>query len=235
MIKFVSNSSTSDDDSQWLSVSDIMAGLMMVFLFIAVVLMRTAFIERDKIKQVAVAYQENQVAIYDALVDEFESDLDKWDATIDQDSLTFTFKSPDILFADGSSSLSDEYQRLLGDFFPRYVEVLLAFRPSINEVRIEGHTSSQWNAQTSYRDAYFLNMKLSQDRTRSVLDYLYDLSTSEADRPWIEKSFAAVGLSSSKRVFDSAGNEDFLRSRRVTFRVITNADIQMRQILESSQ
>ena len=118
MIKFVSNSSTSDDDSQWLSVSDIMAGLMMVFLFIAVVLMRTAFIERDKIKQVAVAYQENQVAIYDALVDEFESDLDKWDATIDQDSLTFTFKSPDILFADGSSSLSDEYQRLLGDFFP---------------------------------------------------------------------------------------------------------------------
>lgn len=34
----------------WMSVSDLMAGLMMVFLFISVALMRDAVVERDKIK-----------------------------------------------------------------------------------------------------------------------------------------------------------------------------------------
>ena len=46
----------------WLSVSDLMAGLMMVFLFVSIALMRDALIERDKIKEVAITYQENQVA-----------------------------------------------------------------------------------------------------------------------------------------------------------------------------
>ena len=60
-----------DEENHWISVADLMAGLMMVFLFIAVALMRSAFLERDKIKDIAVAYQDNQVAIYNALMDEF--------------------------------------------------------------------------------------------------------------------------------------------------------------------
>lgn len=85
------------EGTHWLTVSDLMAGLMMVFLFIAVVLMRNAFLERDKIKEIAVAHQENQVAIYEALVDEFSADLDRWDAQIFRDALAFEFKSPDVL------------------------------------------------------------------------------------------------------------------------------------------
>ena len=42
-----------DDGEHWLTVSDLMAGLMMVFLFIAIVFMRNISIERDKIKDVA--------------------------------------------------------------------------------------------------------------------------------------------------------------------------------------
>ena len=58
-----------EDGEHWLTVSDLMAGLMMVFLFIAIAFMRHVSIERDKIKDVAVAYQQNQVAIFDALND----------------------------------------------------------------------------------------------------------------------------------------------------------------------
>lgn len=221
------------EESHWLSVSDLMAGLMMVFLFIAIALMRQAFIERDKIKDVAVAYQENQVAIYDALVDEFAVDLDRWDADIDRDSLTFTFQSPDVLFAQGEINLSNRYQSLLSNFFPRYMEVLEQFKSSINEVRIEGHTSSVWNQSTPLTEAYFKNMALSQGRTRSVLDFVYRLPESLPYQGWIKDNFAAVGLSSSKLILNEAGGENRDRSRRVTFRVITNADIQMRKILES--
>ncbi|MFT5722601.1 MAG: outer membrane protein OmpA-like peptidoglycan-associated protein, partial [Motiliproteus sp.] len=80
--------------------------------------------------------------------------------------------------------------------------------------------------------AYFRNMELSQGRTRSVLAYVYDLPSMDPHQAWIKTHFAAVGLSSSHPVMSPTGKEDLQRSRRVTFRVITNADIQMRQILE---
>jgi outer membrane protein OmpA-like peptidoglycan-associated protein len=223
------------EESHWLSVSDLMAGLMMVSLFIAIALMRNAYVERDKIKQVAVAYQENQVAIFDALMAEFGGDLKRWDAVVDRDSLTFTFQSPDVLFATGKIDLSGRYKVLLSDFFPRYMEVLNTFSDSINEVRIEGHTSSVWNQYVTDTEAYFLNMELSQGRTRSVLDYVYQIPESEGYRDWIKRHFAAVGLSSSRPVLDDVGAELNERSRRVTFRVITNAEIQIKQILELEQ
>lgn len=224
-----------EDESHWLSVGDLMSGLMMVFLFIAIALMRNAFLERDKIKQVAVAYQENQVAIYHALKTEFNKDLNKWNADIDEDTLTFTFKSPDVLFKTGQFDLSYEYQQLLSDFFPRYMSVLEPYKDSINEVRIEGHTSSVWNQFSTERDSYFKNMDLSQGRTRSVLEYVYNLETSEQYRPWIKSNIAAVGFSSSKLIMNETGAEDQDKSRRVSFRVITNAEIQIKRILETSE
>jgi len=232
MAEFLKPKASEQEENHWLSVSDLMAGLMVVFLFIAIALMRDALIERDRIKEVAVAYQETQVNIYEALMGEFSEDLPRWDAEIDKDTLTFTFNSPEVLFARGRIELSDEYQALLSDFFPRYMEVLDAFRDSINEVRIEGHTSSVWNNSTSPTDAYFLNMALSQGRTRSVLEYVYRLAEISPHRDWIKSHIAAVGFSSAKPVADAQGNEDFERSRRVTFRVISNADIRIKQILE---
>ncbi|WP_257264306.1 OmpA family protein [Endozoicomonas sp. ONNA2] len=204
------------EENHWLSVSDLMSGLMMVFLFISVALMRSAFLERDKIKEIAVAYQENQVAIYQVLQKEFEKDLNKWHAMIDEDTLTFTFRAPDVLFKNGEIELSNEYQSLLSDFFPRYMRVLKPFKASINEIRIEGHTSSVWNRYSSDQVAYFKNMELSQGRTRSVLDYVYNIPSSKTYRPWIKTNIAAVGLSSSKLILNQYGKEDDSQSRRVS-------------------
>lgn len=218
--------------SHWVSVSDLMSGLMMVFLFISIALMRHALIERDKIKSVAVAYQNNQVAIYDALVNEFEKDLKRWNAEIDRDTLAFEFKSPDILFGLGSAHLKPEFRALLTDFFPRYFAILKRFKDSINEVRIEGHTSSLWSSGVSNEEAYYRNMELSQARTRSVLLYIQGMKEVEADRDWVRSNVAAVGLSSSRPVLKAGGEEDMERSRRVTFRVITNAETQIRRIIQ---
>lgn len=218
-------------DSHWLSIADLMAGLMMVFLFIAIALMRYALIERDKVKDVAVAYQENQVAIYDSLIDEFSNDLTRWDAKIDEQTLTFTFNSQDVLFESGSSELNPVYQEILEDFFPRYLAVLDRFDQSIDEIRIEGHTSNGWE-NLNKNQAYFKNMALSQDRTRAVLEYIYKLSSVEHKQQWMTSHMAAVGLSSAKAVFDENNIELKKQSRRVSFRVITNAHIQIQRILE---
>jgi outer membrane protein OmpA-like peptidoglycan-associated protein len=220
------------EESHWLSVSDLMAGLMMVFLFIAVALMRTAYIDRNKVLDVAVAFQENQLAIYDALIVEFTGDLDSWDAQIDKDTLTVTFQSPEVLFEKGEKELTVKYKSILNEFFPRYMDVLEPFHDSISEVRIEGHTSSEWNNYVTGDVAYFENMRLSQGRTNEVLSYVYYMDVSHQYRYWITKRVAAVGLSSSHLILNAAGDEDKPRSRRVNFRVITNADIQMSKILQ---
>lgn len=221
-----------ESSEHWVSVSDLMSGLMMVFLFISIALMRHALIERDKIKEVAVAYKNNQVALYEDLKTEFQADLQRWNAEIDKETLSFEFKSPDILFGLGSSVMRPQFKDVLSDFFPRYMKVLNRFKLSINEVRIEGHTSSQWNTGVSSEEAYFRNMELSQARTRSVLLFVQELQASIEDQAWTRRNVAAVGLSSSRPVLDQNGNEDPVRSRRVTFRVISNAETQIRRLIE---
>lgn len=227
-----SRSGGEGEGAHWLSVSDLMAGLMMVFLFIAIALMLNANRERDKIREVAVAYQQNKVAIYEALMGEFREDLERWDAEIDPNTLSFEFRSPEVLFETGKTTIRPLFKEILDDFFPRYIKTLREFRDSVDEIRVEGHTSSEWNNKVTATEAYFLNMALSQGRTRSVLRYVYDLPIGESERLWVKKTFAAVGFSSSKVKLDANGLEDSAASRRVTFRVITNSETQIRKILE---
>jgi outer membrane protein OmpA-like peptidoglycan-associated protein len=220
-----------DSESQWLSVSDLMAGLMMVFLFISIVLMRNAMIEKDKIKQIAATYQDTKVKIHDALIAEFKEDLETWGAEINQKDLSFNFKSPEVLFATGQIQLKPRFKEILSNFFPRYMAVIEEYRDTIEEIRIEGHTSSNWDRVSTEDEAYSLNMNLSQGRTRSVLAFLYELKTSEPKRDWIKQKVAAVGYSSSKRIIEN-GKENAKQSRRVTFKLVSNSEVQMLKIIQ---
>jgi outer membrane protein OmpA-like peptidoglycan-associated protein len=99
-------------------------------------------------------------------------------------------------------------------------------------VRIEGHTSSVWNGVASPDDAYFLNMELSQARTRSTLAYVLNLPADRDQVNWLRKFVTANGLSSSRLIMDSKGEEDVARSRRVEFRIRTDAETRLARILE---
>lgn len=218
-------------DEHWISMSDLMAGLMMVFLLISVAFMRYVQVEKDKVKEVAVAYQNSQVALYEELYSEFKADLVTWDAEVDQTTLEFRFNSPEVLFDTGQISLKPQFIVILDSFFPRYLSVIKNFKKDITEVRIEGHTSSIWSSSTSADTAYFNNMELSQGRTRAVLQYVYSMPHMADDREWIKSKFAAVGFSSSQIILDKNGMEDLERSRRVSFKIQTNAEIQIRKII----
>ena len=224
-----------EEEDHWISVSDLMAGLMMVFLFISIALMRSAMLERDMIEDIAQSYEDNQAALYEALMNEFGNDLDAWGARIDRQTLAVEFQSPEVLFDRAQTTLKPRFKAILADFFPRYIRVLTDFRESIGEVRIEGHTSSIWNRFTSPDAAYFKNMELSQGRTRSVLEYAYQLDEVAEARDWIKTTLAAVGFSSAHIKRLPSGKEDLDGSRRVSFRVITNSEEQIRKILEHGQ
>jgi len=224
-----------ESDGYWPSISDLMSGLMLVFLLIAIAYMQHFEKNRENARRAAVTYQETQVKLYDALMTEFKEDLPKWGAYIDPADLFVRFDEPDVLFSSGSSDIPPAFKRILDDFFPRYLNIILSptFKESIKEIRIEGHTSSGWdNGRASEDVAYFENMGLSQRRTRAVLQYCYDLTTTDEQKTLMRKNVTANGLSYSHlRTNEKTGAEDPVKSRRVEFRTITDAEQKIVEIL----
>jgi outer membrane protein OmpA-like peptidoglycan-associated protein len=226
-----------------------MTGLMMVFMLIAIVFMIQVQAEAKKteelkvraeeqaakMRQIAVIYSDLREKLYNDLQAEFRNDLPKWSAELDHD-LSIRFKEPEVLFASGKAELSNRFKDILSDFFPRYLRILSGptYRQSIEEVRIEGHTSSDWIVATTPDNAYMLNMALSQERTRSVLQYVLFMPRSSDLQNWLIAHLTANGLSSSKLRFNSNGMENHEASRRVEFRVRTNADARLTEVLEAA-
>lgn len=233
-MKAVFGSSKSDDDGDWLSVSDLMAGLMVIFLFIAIIYIRPLAEKTEAVTEIVVAWQESEEALYLAMEDEFKEDLPKWNAEIDPETLAVRFKSPEILFKRGSATIETKFELILADFFPRYVSVLAEFQNGIEEIRIEGHTSSDWSG-VSLEEAYFRNMELSQARTREVLRYLFLLPAISEQKPWLRPLVTANGLSSSQPILDSEGAEAPFLSRRVEFRVRTKVRNEIMKVVREVQ
>jgi outer membrane protein OmpA-like peptidoglycan-associated protein len=74
-------------------------------------------------------------------------------------------------------------------------------------------------------------MRLSQNRTRTVLRYVLGTLGRDSVSDWTKNLITANGLSSSDLIYTGSGKEDREASRRVEFRVRTNAESQLEQIL----
>ena len=227
---------SSPQDEHWIPLSDLMTGLMMIFMLIALSYMIKVESVNARIRTIAVRYNQLHVDLYQDLTKEFTPDLKGWGAEIHKD-LSISFKEPDILFDTGSDTIKPRFREILTNFFPRYVRILSSpkYRDSIREIRVEGHTSSFWKGAVSTDDAYFRNMALSQARTRTTLEYVLTLPQVLHEKNWLKKLLTANGLYSSHLVFDNGGREDFSQSQRVEFRVRTNAEAKIANIIEASK
>ncbi len=223
-------------EDHWIPLADLMAGLMMMFMLIAIIFMVKIEDDAKKIKDIALIYDEMRINLYQDLYSEFEKDLADWGAELRQD-LTFRFKKPHVLFDTGKDNLKPKFIQILNDFFPRYIRILNAdkYRDSIEEIRIEGHTSSVWNNGTNPDEAYFMNMALSQSRTRSTLQHVLMLPQIQTQQTWLKTLLTANGLSSSKPIYHENGRENRESSQRVEFKVRTNADARISEILKTAQ
>lgn len=210
-------------EKEWMSISDMMTGLMMVFLFISVVYIEQSLKDVKHIDDVAKQYAIDKALIYESLYKEFHRDLKKWNADLIKDSLIIRFLSPQIMFNPAQSDIKPKFQTILSDFCPRYFRLLSRFS-SIAEIRIEGHTSNEWKG-LSKEKAYFKNMELSQGRTRSVLEYCVNIEKPESQiRNWTVKRLTANGLSSSQPLCSEDNVKCRALNRRVDFRVQINTE-----------
>ena len=261
------NSRTASEEEQWAPVSDLMAVLMLVFMFIAIVYIHDAYRKNEATREARAAVEQERVAqekraaeedkrveekvraavkeerlaevkqaqnkcseLYKLLDDEFHEDFasSRWNAQLRED-LTIRFRNHKVLFAKGSSEISPRFKGILSQFFPRYMKIVDAYESvnkddTIKEIRIEGHASSEFESAENAEDAYFKNMKLSQDRTRKILQYVLSLDSA---KDYIEKAksrITANGLSSSRIIkMRKTGKENKTRSRRVEFRLLVSS------------
>ena len=233
-----------ETEEHWISISDVMAGLMVIFLFIAISYM--VHINRateqknrttEQIKGKFSAYKNLRGDLSAKLHTEFEGTTIKktqfrsvWRGHLDVETLSIRFKNP---FPSGVANVPASFKNILSKFFPRYIAVLTKYRDKIDEIRIEGHTSSVWQGESelerdySREDAVYLeNMKLSQNRARNVLKHVLGINQPQIGRNknWIKKNLTANGLSSSQLILNPDGTENKEESRRVEFRVVTKSE-----------
>ncbi len=224
----------------WISVSDLMTGLMIIFLFVAISYM----VQVENNQGVLKGYMETKEKLHDKLVDEFKNDTTKWQMSIGKD-LTIKFDNPTVLFDSGEWELTSSFKNILQDFLPRYFNILLkdSLRTKIQEIRIEGHTDDV-PIPKLHNDPYIANIVLSQQRALSVVKYFRELPVfkqySKEEQNLIEYWLIASGFSYGKSLddngeytFKTKNNINNDLSRRVEIRIVTNGDIEIEKFMKN--
>ena len=210
---------TANQEEHWISVSDMMAGLMMIFLFIAIIYIQNISKYFDQISDV-------RDDICADLRDEFQLEEQQWGMSICEKGLLISFEG-DSNFEINSAKLSPRFKSILDDFFPRLMRVVHKYKDSVSELRIEGHTDSSIRRSDTVLSGYIYNTKLSQERSRNVMDYslAIDRISGNIDYVmWAYTHLTAHGLSSSHLIKNSQGLEIGSASRRVEFRLRTKQE-----------
>lgn len=228
---------TGDDNSHWVSFTDLVMGFMVVFIVISLKLKnnpdKTAP-EQTKVSNEAAHVPTALEGRYLECVENFRKIVNEsgWPAIQIADSATIRFatrtSSQKPLFLEGSNEPTDYFYHILFSFIPKYIEELDRLNKKqdsivIKEIRIEGHTDS--------RNDYLYNLELSSKRALTIQTILlkhpvwskYPL----AFKKFVEQNTIACGYSFSRtldengiRVDESKLKEDFSKSRRVEFRIL---------------
>ena len=236
--KLVLMLSKPNEESNWISVADLMTALMVIFMFIAI----------NYILQV-IDHTFVEEEIYNKLEEVFEEEINEEEIELGPDgTIRFKAEPGKNLFASNRSRISAEFQEALDNFIPKYWEVLTsdtAYFKYIKEIRIEGHTDTV-PPYGQFEDSYIYNLNLSSRRASSVLDYLRQNAVYQeatvAEKRRMNFLFTSIGFSFSRALNDDKEyvyssdnkqvNNEF--SRRVEFRIVTSNEELINAIKKSN-
>lgn len=221
----------------WISYSDLMAGLMMVFvlLLMGVLLVLRSEAEesqrRFEAQQQLLEEQRKELITLRAQVQavlgiraelfvRIKERFQDSGLAIEFDDATGAIRlGADVLFREGSYVLTEQGKRTLSEAMPIYFEALLGEKDLgnyVDRISIEGHTNSNAGAQGA-EASYLFNLRLSQNRAYAALEHI--IRTGLGERPEVRSVLVANGYSSSRLIMDpDTGQEDKERSRRIEVR-----------------
>ncbi len=219
-------SSPDREPEYWLSYSDLMAGLLMVF---ALMLMAALYQQGTR---------ECQLIASEAAADTIEELLGTRTRVIDGlrvrfgqstrvavDSAGTVRFAGSLLFEQASAEVSPEGRTELATFARDYFHVLLNnedIRDQLKRIVVEGHTNDD--------GAYELNLGLSHDRSLAVMHVL--LEEAEVYEDHLKRLVTANGRSFADLKFLPDGTVDKAGSRRIEIRFQMDDETLARRVLQ---
>lgn len=215
-IKYKTDIQNSGDDNVfWVTMSDLLLGLVVVFLVLFVFAI-TGY------TQAKVSEQEKRYKVTEKIAEE----LKKNNINVDADKFSGRIKISDLeLFELNSWELSPKGREYMAKFVPVYINAVMKdpkVRKNITQIIIEGHTDSQTFAGAkSEEEKYYKNMELSLKRANSVAKYIIfaDYAGKKDYQKDLFKIISVEGKGPSNPVIVN-GKEDYSQSRRVELQVM---------------
>lgn len=204
-----------DENVFWVTMSDLLLGLVVVFLVLFVFTI-TGYTQ-NKINE-----KETQFEVIEKIV----LALSKNNIKVDVDKFSGTIKISDLeLFELNSWELSEKGKDYMSKFVPVYLNTIMTdkkVKENISQIIIEGHTDSQnFAGAKTPQEQYYRNMDLSLKRASSVAQYIvfaqYDGKSDYESE--LFKLISVEGKGSSVPIIVD-GKEDFSKSRRVELKIM---------------
>lgn len=209
-LRKVSRVHEEEKESFWVSYTDLMSGLLIIFaLVIAIAMFQTQSAFEQKNKAI-----EDAVGVKTKIIQELVKAFKDSDLGMEVDPQTGAIRfSGGVLFASNSSEISPMGKEYLSKFIPKYVAILLSdqFKNEISQIIVEGHTDTA--------GGYLYNLNLSQARALSVVQQIYSPGFLDPKYvPNLQKVLTANGRSYSVPINGPNGQIDPDKSRRVEFK-----------------
>lgn len=202
-----------DTNIFWITMTDLMTGLVLVF----IVMFFYAFVQNniEKFHQ-DIAKENASKALQESLKDK------NIKATIDP--ISGVVKISDLeLFEVNSYTLSEKGKKYLDKFAPAYLDSIFSneyLGKNIDKIIIQGHTDSQtFVGKYSDDEQYMKNMELSLNRAYTVANYMTNTPYNKNNGDKLRKMIIVEGASFSNPVITN-GKEDYAKSRRVELKLV---------------
>jgi chemotaxis protein MotB len=209
--KSIKKSENEEENIFWVTMTDLLLGLTMVFMTLFVLAM-TGFTQ-NKLQQ-----QQTQSDVAKELIKNMQAQ--KINAQIDSSGQV---KISDVeLFDVNSYTLSDNGKKYLDKFMPVYINTIFSnpkLADKIINISIQGHTDSQMFKNVSSKEEQFTkNMDLSLRRANAVEDYLFKTTYDKKYTDKLTQVLEVEGKSYTEPVLVN-GKEDYNKSRRVELKL----------------
>lgn len=228
---------TEEKESFWVSYTDLMSGLVIIF---ALVLMVAMYNMQDTFEKANAEIQEKKetidkqnkmiedvVGVKAQLIDELVRAFKDSKLNLQVDPQTGAIRfSGGVFFETNSTKVSDAGKEYLNEFIPKYIGIILSdqFRDDIAQIIVEGHTDT--------KGGYLYNLNLSQGRALSVVQEIYSKGFTDFQyKDQLQNIITANGRSYSIPIYDKSGKIDANKSRRVEFKFRLKDD----QVLDKIQ
>ncbi len=218
---------TEDTNDFWISYSDLMASILIIFIFLFISKLFDMQVIYDAYTQKVEEQKESETQYNDPegatdgitttreeITSKLQESFNESNLEIIIDENTGDIRLKDgVLFKSGESNLIPKGKDFLNEFIPKYFNTLLedpSIKDEISEIIIEGHTDDV--------GSYIYNLKLSQDRAYSVTEYILNNSYNTNRKNQLEDILTVNGKSFSILIRNEDGTVDRDKSRRVEFK-----------------